>query len=64
MHFVEIDIEADPEIAEAAGVNGTPTVQLFKDKARLEVMTGVKMKKDYRAAFDKHVAPATVGVAA
>jgi thioredoxin reductase (NADPH) len=28
VHYVEIDIEQDPEIAEAAGVNGTPTVQV------------------------------------
>ena len=28
IHFVEIDIEQDPEIAQAAGVNGTPTVQV------------------------------------
>lgn len=28
IYYVEIDIEADPEIAEAAGVNGTPTVQV------------------------------------
>lgn len=38
----------DPEIAEAAGVMGTPTVQMFKDKARVEQVSGVKMKKDYR----------------
>lgn len=28
VHYVEIDIVEDPEIAEAAGVNGTPTVSL------------------------------------
>ncbi len=28
VHFVEIDIEEDGEIAEAAGVNGTPTIQV------------------------------------
>ena len=27
---MEIDIEADQEIAQAAGVSGTPTVQMFK----------------------------------
>lgn len=32
VHFVEIDIEEDPEIAEAAGIMGTPCVQFFKDK--------------------------------
>ncbi|KAH9648610.1 NADPH-dependent thioredoxin reductase 3 [Citrus sinensis] len=32
VHFVEIDIEEDPEIAEAAGIMGTPCVQFFKNK--------------------------------
>ncbi|KAG2432738.1 hypothetical protein HYH02_012872 [Chlamydomonas schloesseri] len=55
VHYVEIDIEQDPEIAEAAGVMGTPTVQMFKDKARVEQLSGVKMKKDYRAIIEKYV---------
>ncbi len=38
---------------------GTPTVQMFKDKARVEQLSGVKMKKDYRAIIEKYV-PATV----
>eukprot|EP00198_Chlamydomonas_reinhardtii_P000472 XP_001689807.1 NADPH-dependent thioredoxin reductase [Chlamydomonas reinhardtii] len=59
VHYVEIDIEQDPEIAEAAGVMGTPTVQMFKDKARVEQLSGVKMKKDYRAIIEKYV-PAAV----
>ena len=29
---MEIDIEQDQEIAQAGGVNGTPTVQVFKSK--------------------------------
>ncbi|GFY81113.1 NADPH-dependent thioredoxin reductase C [Actinidia rufa] len=32
VHFIEIDIEEDPEIAEAAGIMGTPCVQFFKNK--------------------------------
>ncbi|KAG2424610.1 hypothetical protein HXX76_014335 [Chlamydomonas incerta] len=59
VHYVEIDIEQDQEIAEAAGVMGTPTVQMFKDKARVEQLSGVKMKKDYRAIIEKYV-PAAV----
>lgn len=61
IHFVEIDIEQDPQIAENAGVNGTPTVQFFKDKALVKSMPGVKMKRDYRAIIDQHV-PATANV--
>jgi thioredoxin reductase (NADPH) len=55
IHFVEIDIEQDPEIAEAAGVNGTPTVQFFKTKERVANMPGVRMKKDYREIIDAHL---------
>ncbi|GFR48189.1 hypothetical protein Agub_g10042, partial [Astrephomene gubernaculifera] len=64
VHYVEIDIEQDPEIAEAAGVMGTPTVHMFKDKARLEVLSGVKMKKDYRGLISKHVGESAAAVAA
>ena len=52
VHFVEIDIEADQEIAQAAGVAGTPCVQVFKDKERVEVLNGVKMKSVYRDVID------------
>ncbi|KAL4428113.1 hypothetical protein ABPG75_002202 [Micractinium tetrahymenae] len=63
VHFVEIDIEKDPQIAENAGVNGTPTVQFFKDKAMVKSMPGVKMKRDYRAVIDQYVpAAATANV--
>lgn len=44
----QVDIEADPEVAEAAGVTGTPTVQLFKDKDMLKMVPGVKQKREYR----------------
>ncbi|KAL6539801.1 hypothetical protein OROHE_011572 [Orobanche hederae] len=48
VNLVEIDIEEDPEIAEAAGIMGTPCVQFFKNKEMLRTMSGVKMKKVYR----------------
>ncbi|CAE6043526.1 unnamed protein product [Arabidopsis arenosa] len=48
VHFVEIDIEEDQEIAEAAGIMGTPCVQFFKNKEMLRTISGVKMKKEYR----------------
>jgi thioredoxin reductase (NADPH) len=48
VHFIEIDIEEDPEIAESAGVLGTPTLQLFKDKAKVGEFRGVKQKSQYR----------------
>lgn len=36
IHFVEIDIEEDPEIAEAGGIMGTPCVQFFKNRERIK----------------------------
>ncbi|KMT15042.1 hypothetical protein BVRB_3g061650 [Beta vulgaris subsp. vulgaris] len=48
VHLVEIDIEEDPEIAEAAGIMGTPCVQFFKNKEMIRSIPGVKMKKEYR----------------
>lgn len=55
MHLVEIDVEEDPEIAEAGGVNGTPTVQMFKNKERLHHMPGVKMKREYRQLIEANL---------
>jgi thioredoxin reductase (NADPH) len=48
IHYIEIDIEADPEIAEAGGVIGTPTVQFFRNKDKVHEMKGVKPKSEYR----------------
>ncbi|XP_059646275.1 thioredoxin reductase NTRC [Cornus florida] len=48
IHFVEIDIEEDQEIAEAAGIMGTPCVQFFKNKEMIRNVPGVKMKKEYK----------------
>lgn len=48
VHLIEIDIDVDSEVAAAGGVNGTPTVQMFKNKALIQNLPGVKMKRDYR----------------
>lgn len=58
VHYVEIDIEEDPEIAAAGGVNGTPTLQVFKDKALVATVPGVKQKREYRALLDGALAGA------
>ena len=55
IHYVEIDIERDQEIAEAAGVAGTPTIQLFKDKERLVSTQGVKQKSEYREMMKQYI---------
>jgi thioredoxin reductase (NADPH) len=49
---VEIDIDADPAIAEQAGVTGTPTVQLFHDKQLSQTWRGVKQRSEFRHAID------------
>ena len=56
LHYVEIDITEDPEIAESAGVVGTPTVQFFRDKSKVGEMMGVKQKSQYREAIESHLA--------
>jgi len=48
MHLVEIDITADPDIAETAGVVSTPTIQFFKNQELLDQMVGIKPKSQYR----------------
>lgn len=55
IHYCEIDIVEDADIAEAAGVSGTPTIQFFKDKERVHSVAGVKMKREYRAMIDQYV---------
>jgi thioredoxin reductase (NADPH) len=49
---VEIDIDADQEIAEQAGVNGTPTVQLFFDKSLQQQWRGVKQRSEFKGAIE------------
>lgn len=49
---VEIDIEVDQEIAEQAGVTGTPTVQLFHNKALKQSFRGVKQRSAFKAAIE------------
>lgn len=49
---VEIDIEADQEIATQAGITGTPTVQLFMNKELKSQWRGVKQRSEFRQAID------------
>jgi thioredoxin reductase (NADPH) len=60
VHYVEIDITEDPEIAESAGVIGTPTVQFFKDKGLVGELRGMKQKSEYRAMIAKNLATVSV----
>ena len=49
---VVIDIEADQEIAEQAGVSGTPTIQLFHHKSMVKQWRGVKQRSEFKAAIE------------
>jgi thioredoxin reductase (NADPH) len=53
---VEIDIEADQEIAVQAGVTGTPTVQLFFRKELRQQWKGVKQRSEFRQAIEELLA--------
>jgi thioredoxin reductase (NADPH) len=55
IHAVEIDIVQDPDIAEAGGVTGTPTVQFFKAKEKVAELIGVKPKSLYRETIRKYI---------
>jgi len=50
---IEIDIDKDQEIAKQAGINGTPTIQLFKDKLLKKQWKGVKQRSEFKEAIEK-----------
>ena len=50
---VEIDIEIDQEIAKQAGVNGTPTIQLFLLKELKHQWKGVKQRSEFKNVISK-----------
>lgn len=55
IHFIEIDIDQEREIAETAGVSGTPTIQLFKNQELLTETKGIKQKSQYRQLIESHL---------
>ncbi|MEM8720507.1 MAG: thioredoxin-disulfide reductase [Cyanobacteria bacterium P01_G01_bin.39] len=59
IHFVEIDIVDDPEIAQMGQVSGTPTIQFFRDQDLLQEVKGVKQKSEYRKLIEGYL-PANV----
>ncbi|RMF27780.1 MAG: thioredoxin-disulfide reductase [Cyanobacteria bacterium J083] len=52
VYFVEIDIQAEPEIAKMGQVIGTPTVQFFRERELIREMKGIKPRSEYRAVID------------
>ena len=55
VHFVEIDIAQDRDIAENAHVSGTPTIQFFKNRELLTESKGIKPKSQYRQLIESHL---------
>lgn len=55
IHFVEIDIDKDRDIAENAGVTGTPTIQFFRDQELLTELKGIKPKSHYRELIENYL---------
>jgi thioredoxin reductase (NADPH) len=53
---IEIDIEADQEIATQAGITGTPTIQLFMNKELKKQWRGVKQRSEFRQAIEELLA--------
>lgn len=54
IHFVEVDIEQDRDIAENAQITGTPTVQFFKAQEILTEIKGLKQKSEYRKVIESY----------
>jgi thioredoxin reductase (NADPH) len=55
VHLVEIDIQAEPAIAETAGITSTPTLQFFQNKELLEQVVGMKPKSTYREKIQSYL---------
>ncbi len=51
LFVVDINIATEPEVAESAGVIGSPTIQFFKNKDLLGEIRGVKQKSELREAI-------------
>ncbi|NOX26445.1 MAG: thioredoxin-disulfide reductase [Deltaproteobacteria bacterium] len=51
---VEIDINTDAELAQAAGITATPTVQFFKNREQIAELKGLRPKDDYRRIIKKY----------
>ena len=55
IHFIEIDIVEDPEVAKMGQVVGTPTVQFFHNQELVKEMKGIKQKSEYRQVIDSYL---------
>lgn len=54
--FGEVDIDAAPELADAFGIRGVPTVMVLRDGHPVDQMVGVAPKGSYIAAIERQLA--------
>ena len=55
IHFIEIDIDKDRDIAANAQVVGTPTVQFLRIRELVEQVQGVKQKSEFRKVIERYL---------
>lgn len=55
IHFVEIDIVEDPEVAKMGQIVGTPTIQFFKDRELVHETKGIKQKSEFRQIIENYL---------
>jgi thioredoxin 1 len=53
MHFLKVDVDNVPEVAESAGVRAMPTFQIFQDGKQVEEIVGADPAK-LEAAIKKY----------
>jgi thioredoxin 1 len=53
--FIKVDVEESPEIAQAYGIMGVPTLLLFKDGEIVEQSTGFKSRQDIVKMLEKYL---------
>ena len=55
VRFGFVDVDAEPEIAEAFGVRGIPALFLLKDGEIIDSWTGMQPRAAVKARLEKHV---------
>ena len=53
--LAKLDVEANRELATSLGVEGLPTIKLYRDGEEVESLTGTIAKMQLRALLSRHV---------
>jgi putative thioredoxin len=59
--LAKVDIDANPEIAQAFRIQSVPTVVLIANGQPIDAFAGAKSAADVRAFLERHVLPASMG---